>query len=524
MSRPHYKLCREGPYCRFKPRCKFFHPEGWNDHISSQLKDYERRLEDNKSKMKTDNTKKNKNTKMKNKSNQKVNKVDEPEMEISVPATPQSELVHLVEYLVFRWLTGDKEVSNQTYCSSRSPLLYHYLGSTVTTLSFTSGQGVIDYERQGQGLGRYHSGAVYYGGWEGGCREGEGRLWTSSGSCLRGAWSCCKLVGEAELQVVAGLGGDQEPVQVLAKVTFTLEDWWMEGEQCQGEDYDELLLAKMEHLEARVRQGEQVDGKVLFAPAMTNMRRLVSRAKELNMEALDMVDWDKVESWRKEQEELLGGGEKLYYNVDEALQQMSVVANPSFFSGQRKLFAWREKFFQAKFKSRYFGDETSTWVTEGFHDFHRFHTVSHNICVNFDMVTRLAASKRVLEPERGERFYFPADQIRSYMARQQYSWNWEQEAEGWAVVDDTMKDAYDEESLHKKSMVRDADDQSSMSLSALVFLEDLKMPGEQSDVDDEIENYDEDEFILSTLTKDVDDILTLKEDEETKENNHKEAH
>ena len=43
MFRPHAMLCAAGPWCRFKPRCRFFHPEGWNDHISSQLLEFRRR-------------------------------------------------------------------------------------------------------------------------------------------------------------------------------------------------------------------------------------------------------------------------------------------------------------------------------------------------------------------------------------------------------------------------------------------------------------------------------------------------
>ena len=87
---------------------------------------------------------------------------------------------------------------------------------------------------------------------------------------------------------------------------------------------------------------------------------------------------------------------------------------------QMKLFAWREKFFHEKFKTEYFGHSVTTWITDGHDDSHGMDTVPYQIACKFDKVMKLASSKRILDPNKHELFYFKNDELTSSKAYKFY--------------------------------------------------------------------------------------------------------
>ena len=109
---------------------------------------------------------------------------------------------------------------------------------------------------------------------------------------------------------------------------------------------------------------------------------------------------------------------------------------------QRKLYQWREEFFHDNFKSKYFDPDlpVSNWITLGLDDAHGHDTVPFQITRNFDEVMRLAASRKVLDPNQYEHFYFASDEIASFLASRKFEGDTEENVEG-----DTEEDVEESE-------------------------------------------------------------------------------
>ena len=98
---------------------------------------------------------------------------------------------------------------------------------------------------------------------------------------------------------------------------------------------------------------------------------------------------------------------------------------------QRKLYQWREEFFHDKFKSKYFDPDlpVSNWITLGLDDAHAYYTVPYQITQNFNEVMMLAASKKVLDPNQYEHFYFASDEMASFLASRKFEGDIDEDAE-----------------------------------------------------------------------------------------------
>ena len=68
----------------------------------------------------------------------------------------------------------------------------------------------------------------------------------------------------------------------------------------------------------------------------------------------------------------------------------------------------------------------SNWITLGLDDSHLFDTLPFNVTQDFETVMRLASSKKVLDPNQHEHYYFKNDECVSYKAFRKF----EQEEEG----------------------------------------------------------------------------------------------
>ena len=95
----------------------------------------------------------------------------------------------------------------------------------------------------------------------------------------------------------------------------------------------------MQHLEDRLARGEEgVDGTLLFAPALTNMKRLGNIAKKVTREALQEVQEAKVQQFRREQVQLLGEEEAFYIKMDMSLRELKLIQEKQFPHSQRHFF------------------------------------------------------------------------------------------------------------------------------------------------------------------------------------------
>ena len=85
---------------------------------------------------------------------------------------------------------------------------------------------------------------------------------------------------------------------------------------------------------------------------------------------------------------------------------------------QRQLFQWRMDFFKAHFFSMFCGHDlpASNWITLGLDDSHIFDTLPYNVTQNFEEVMMLASTKKILDPNQHEHFYFSNDECASFKA------------------------------------------------------------------------------------------------------------
>ena len=89
---------------------------------------------------------------------------------------------------------------------------------------------------------------------------------------------------------------------------------------------------------------------------------------------------------------------------------------------QRQLYQWRMEFFHENFKSLFFDpdQEAPNWITLGLDDSHTLDTVPFQITQNFDEVLKLASTRRVLDPNQYEHFYFKNDECASIKASRMF--------------------------------------------------------------------------------------------------------
>ena len=98
---------------------------------------------------------------------------------------------------------------------------------------------------------------------------------------------------------------------------------------------------------------------------------------------------------------------------------------------QRQLFQWRMDFFKAHFFSMFCGHDlpASNWITLGLDDSHTLDTVPFQITQNFDEVLKLASTRRVLDPNQYEHFYFKNNEWLSFRASFRFERDQEEEEE-----------------------------------------------------------------------------------------------
>ena len=125
---------------------------------------------------------------------------------------------------------------------------------------------------------------------------------------------------------------------------------------------------------------------------------------------------------------------------------------------QRQLYQWRKGFFCKHFKTKFFDHDlpVSNWVTLGLDDSHTRDVVPYQITQNFLEVMKLAASKKVLDPNQYEHFYFASDETVSYLASMKFEGdtNEDDEDEGETleslICDCGCQNATEEEKWRKK--------------------------------------------------------------------------
>jgi len=197
------------------------------------------------------------------------------------------------------------------------------------------------------------------------------------------------------------------------------------------EDFEEATA------ENDVVRGPQSLNLMLYSAAQTEA--LCRIGIEVNQEALLEVDEVMLADFYNKQVELLGGDEEFFAQVDASLTDLKVVE--SIRDAQRKLYQWREEFFHDNFKSKYFDPDlpVSNWITLGLDDAHGHDTVPFQITRNFDEVMRLAASRKVLDPNQYEHFYFASDEIVSFLASRKFEGDTEEN------VEDTEEDVEENE-------------------------------------------------------------------------------
>ena len=91
---------------------------------------------------------------------------------------------------------------------------------------------------------------------------------------------------------------------------------------------------------------------------------------------------------------------------------------------QRQLFQWRMDFFKAHFFSMFCGHDlpASNWITLGLDDSHIFDTLPYNVTQNFEEVMMLASTKKILDPNQDELFFFSNNECASGLARRKFEW------------------------------------------------------------------------------------------------------
>ena len=107
--------------------------------------------------------------------------------------------------------------------------------------------------------------------------------------------------------------------------------------------------------------------------------------------------------------------------------QIKVVADMK--DAQRQLYQWRMEFFHENFKSLFFNpdQEAPNWITLGLDDSHTLDTVPFQITQNFDEVLKLASTRRVLDPNQYEHFYFKNNEWLSFRASFRFERDQEEE-------------------------------------------------------------------------------------------------
>ena len=165
------------------------------------------------------------------------------------------------------------------------------------------------------------------------------------------------------------------------------------------------------------------------------------------------------------------------------------------------------------------------WVTDGFFDAHSFNSVAFNITCNFEEVMRLAATKRKLRADLGERFFFAPDQMISYEAKLKFSWNKKAKEDVKEMLENKTivfsHNDSDEETRHKLSLTRGQDEPSPMSLSRMIFVDDfLKEEDTKQGFEEKFDtlDYEEDncENIIMSNIEDNLKIVTIDGDEDDK--------
>ena len=98
---------------------------------------------------------------------------------------------------------------------------------------------------------------------------------------------------------------------------------------------------------------------------------------------------------------------------------------------QRQLYQWRMEFFHENFKSLFFNpdQEAPNWITLGLDDSHTLDTVPFQITQNFDEVLKLASTRRVLDPNQYEHFYFKNNEWLSFRASFRFERDQDEEEE-----------------------------------------------------------------------------------------------
>jgi len=196
----------------------------------------------------------------------------------------------------------------------------------------------------------------------------------------------------------------------------------------------DLKRQAMEDFEEATAENEVVRGPLslnlmLYSAAQTEA--LCRIGKEVNKEALleEEVDEAMLADFYNKQVELLGGDEEFFAQVDASLIELKVVE--SMRDAQRKLYQWRKEFFHDKFKSKYFNPDlpVSNWITLGLDDDHAYNVVPYQITRNFNEVMKLAASKKVLDPNQYEHFYFASDEMASFLASRKFEGDFDEDAE-----------------------------------------------------------------------------------------------
>jgi len=179
-------------------------------------------------------------------------------------------------------------------------------------------------------------------------------------------------------------------------------------------------------------------------------------AKEVNKEALteEQVDETILADFHRKQVELLGGDEEFFAKVDASLKDLKAVDGMR--DAQRKLYQWRGEFFRENFKTKFFDHDSpvSNWITLGLDDAHIHDVLPFQISQNFLEVMKLAASKKVLDPNQFEHFYFASDEMASYLASMKFEGDTEEDEEGLTLeslrCDCGCQNATEEEKWRKR--------------------------------------------------------------------------
>ena len=87
----------------------------------------------------------------------------------------------------------------------------------------------------------------------------------------------------------------------------------------------------------------------------------------------------------------------------------------------------------------------SNWITLGLDDSHTYDTLPYNVTQDFDTVMRLASSKKVLDPNQHEHYYFKNDECVSNKAFRKFEQEKEDDDEEEKEDEDEEEEATEEE-------------------------------------------------------------------------------